>query len=520
MHTILIVDDEPVQRRLLEAALTKAGHLVIKAENGSEALSHLNGPHAGKIKAVILDLIMPEVDGMSVMQSMKDTGIDIPVIVQTAQGGIETVVGAMRLGAFDFVVKPVSPDRLQTSIEKVLRLEGSKKSSHKADGPNKETFTFKDIVSSDPSMDRVLRIGKKASTSQIPVLIEGESGVGKELIAKAIQSNSDRSEKPFITVNCGALPENLVESLLFGHEKGAFTGASEKHIGKFVEANGGTLFLDEVGELPIDLQVKLLRAIQEGVIDPIGAKKPVEVDIRLISATNRDLIAEVKEGRFREDLYYRLNVLPMRIPPLRDRPSDIPALVFHFVKKFCREEKRNDISAVNPQLMQALVAHDWPGNIRELENAVFRAIVLCEGDELTLDDFPQIATQMPEFDLQETVATIQAIPTSQTPSITTPLQSSTFDDEMVGLPSEQSVVSDNNQISATGTYGMVNMISQKGAIRPIVEVEKEMIEFAIEIYNGKMSEVARRLGIGRSTLYRKLNDYGLEEDINGGKKSA
>ncbi len=247
--------------------------------------------------------MMPGLDGLGVLKEMREREINVPVIVQTAQGGIETVVGAMRAGAFDFVVKPVSPDRLQTAIANALKIGALstdvKRQRKRAPG----SLTFFDIVSASPRMERVLRIGDRAARSQIPVLIEGESGVGKELIARAIQGSSERRDKPFVTVNCGALPENLVESILFGHEKGAFTGASDKHVGKFEEANGGTLFLDEVGELPLDIQVKLLRAIQEGEIDPVGARKPVKIDIRLISATNRELLAEVKAGRFREDLY-------------------------------------------------------------------------------------------------------------------------------------------------------------------------------------------------------------------------
>lgn len=512
IKTILVVDDEPVQRRLLEAALTKSSYDVITAENGSEALQILSAPEANLIKAVVLDLMMPDIDGMEVMQKMRAAEIDIPVIVQTAQGGIDTVVGAMRLGAFDFVVKPVAPARLQNAVEKALLLEGTKtKNNHNASS-KRSAFSFKDIISNDVKMEKVKKVAQKASKSQIPVLIEGESGVGKELIAKAIQSASDRAGKPFVTVNCGALPENLVESILFGHEKGAFTGASEKHVGKFVEADSGTLFLDEVGELPLDLQVKLLRAIQEGVVDPVGSKSPVKIDIRLISATNRDLISEVKNGNFREDLFYRLNVLPIKLPSLRERREDISSLVFHFVKKICREERRNDISSVNPQLMQALKAYDWPGNIRELENAIFRAIVLCEGEELSLEDFPQIASQMPDFEIDADVVQ----PAMEIPN--TPIVEQVIDKveskqtDFVGAPMPTNSKTANSPILATGTFGMVKLISKQGEIRPIDQVEKEMIEFAIEIYNGKMSEVARRLGIGRSTLYRKLKEYGLEEE--------
>ena len=517
--TILIVDDDPVQRRLLEAALVKKGHTVIKAENGEQALEQINGSNAASIKAVILDLIMPGISGMDVMEALQNSQNSLPVIVQTAQGGIETVVNAMRLGAFDFVVKPVAPERIQAAIAKALKLEITKTTIVKTRKRTKSNFSFKDIVTTNVNMGTVLRIGEKASKSQIPVLIEGESGVGKELIAKAIQGSGDRADKPFITVNCGALPENLVESLLFGHEKGSFTGAGDKHIGKFEEANGGTLFLDEVGELPLDLQVKLLRAIQEGEIDPVGAKRPIKVDIRIISATNRNLSEEVAAGRFRQDLFYRLSVLPIVIPPLRNRNEDIPALVYHFVKKISVEENRKDICAVNPKLMQMLKSHDWPGNIRELENAIFRAIVLCDNDELSPNDFPQIVSQMPNFDLKNEFegavphAATEYAATQHEVSMQTPDEEKFLAPELLENDAEQ--ISDiaqifEDKIPATGLFGMVNLVSKEGQIRNLDEIEAEAIRFAIDIYNGRMSEIARRLGIGRSTLYRKLKEYGLE----------
>ena len=242
-------------------------------------------------------------------------------------------------------------------------------------------------------MQAVLRTAEKAAASAIPVLIEGESGVGKELIARAIHGSSERRAKPFVAVNCGAIPENLVESILFGHEKGAFTGATERHTGKFVEATGGTLFLDEVGELPPAAQVKLLRAIQEGEVEPVGAKKPVKVDVRLVSATNRNLIADVKHGRFREDLFYRLHVFPIAVPPLRERAEDIPELARHFLARFAAEEGKR-IRAVSAEALALLAQHRWPGNVRQLENAVFRAVVLAEGDTIGIEEFPQVAAQL------------------------------------------------------------------------------------------------------------------------------
>ena len=289
-------------------------------------------------RSIILDLVMPDLDGMAVLAKLRETDRQLPVIVQTAHGGIDTVVGAMRAGAVDFVVKPASAERLQVSIENALKLGALEGEIARMKRAASGTLTFRDIITRSPAMERVIRLGQRAAASQIPILIEGESGVGKELIARAIQGAGDRRSKPFVTVNCGAIPDNLVESILFGHEKGAFTGAADKHVGKFREAHGGTLFLDEVGELPADMQVKLLRALQDGEIDPVGARRPIRVDFRLISATNRSLIDLVKAGQFREDLYYRLNVFPIRVPPLRERREDIPELVRHFTARFAAEE--------------------------------------------------------------------------------------------------------------------------------------------------------------------------------------
>jgi len=507
--TVLVVDDDPVQRRLLEAAAIKLGYHVLKCESGEEALSLLT-KKASNISLVILDLVMPGIGGMAVLEKLQDQDDAPSVIVQTAQGGIETVVSAMRLGAFDFVVKPVSPDRLANAMNKAFKLEGHIKTPRRQIKPAKRAFTFADIVTGSDSMAPVMRVGQKAALSNIPVLIEGESGVGKEMIAKAIHGESVRAAKQMITVNCGALPENLVESLLFGHEKGAFTGATEKHVGKFEEADGGTLFLDEIGELPLDLQVKLLRAIQEGEIDPIGAKRPVRVDVRLISATNKNLMDEVKTGRFREDLFYRLSVLPMQVPPLRERKQDIEPLVFHFVKKIAREENKPAISAVRPEVLKILSAYAWPGNIRELENAIFRAIVLCESDELTLAEFPQIAAQMPDFELPQIDNLVESAPTLETPE----------DPDLVDLQSEPAPKSAKDTPSSTeqhtrspvSDFGLLHMISDRGQVKSLTEMEDEIIRFAIDVYNGRMSEVARRLGIGRSTLYRKLKEHGINEE--------
>ena len=318
--TILIVDDDPVQRRLLEATVRRFGYESEVVEGGAEALRRLEAPDAKPIDLLICDLAMPEVDGMAVLRRMRERKIAIPAIVQTAHGTIDTVIAAMRAGAVDFVVKPVGAERLSVSIKNALRFDALEDEVRRMTRRASGALTFRDIVTKSDDMARAIRLGERSARSNIPVLIEGESGVGKELMARAIQGSSERKGKPFVPVNCGALPENLIESILFGHEKGAFTGATEKHLGKFVEASGGTLFLDEIGELPLDAQVKLLRALQEGEVDPVGAKRSVKVDVRLVSATNQNLIELVKQGRFP-----RGPVLPaQRVPhhhPAAARPA-------------------------------------------------------------------------------------------------------------------------------------------------------------------------------------------------------
>ena len=317
--TILIVDDDPTQRSLMRAVCEKAGYPVVQADSGEGAISLLQGDQGQDVSLIMLDLRMPGLGGMETLKRVKSFRDDLPVIVLTAQGGIDTVVEAMQSGAADFFVKPASPERVIVSINNALNLTTLKGEVSRLKRKRDGAMGFKDLIGHSGALKNVLRIGERAAASNIPILITGESGVGKEMIARAIQGSSERSGRSFITVNCGAIPENLVESILFGHEKGSFTGAHQKHIGKFQEADGGTIFLDEVGELPADMQVKLLRVLQDGDVDPVGSKRPVKVDVRVISATNRDLAEEVKSGAFREDLYYRLNVFPVHIPPLRER---------------------------------------------------------------------------------------------------------------------------------------------------------------------------------------------------------
>src|SRR3982074_396353 len=392
--SILIADDDPVQRRLVENMLQKCGYETIVVDSGDAAIALLTAPDAPVIDAMLLDLVMPGLDGMGVLAKIREAGLNIPVVVQTAHGGIDNVVSAMRAGAQDFVVKPAGIERLQVSLRNALNASALKGELQRIRHSREGRLTFADIVTRSETMAGVLRTAQKAAASTIPVLIEGESGVGKELFARAIHGSGERKSKPFVAVNCGAIPDNLVESILFGHEKGAFTGATERHMGKFVEATGGTMFLDGVGELPLAAQVKLLRALQEGTVEAVGGRKPVKVDVRIISATNRKLLDLVKNGQFREDLFYRLHVLPLTIPPLRMRREDIPHLLRHFLARFCGEETR-PIPGIGGEAMARLSQLDWPGNIRQLENAVYRAVVMSESDQLGLADFPQAQAASP-----------------------------------------------------------------------------------------------------------------------------
>jgi DNA-binding NtrC family response regulator len=483
-QTVLIVDDDPVQRRLLEATVRRLGYEAAVAEGGDDALSLLRAGETADL--MILDLVMPGLDGFGVLAALREARIELPVIVQTANGSIETVVTAMRAGAVDFVVKPVGAERLGVSIKNALRLGSLEEEVRRMKRRVEGTLTFRDLTTRSPDMTRVLRLAERAAKSNIPVLIEGESGVGKEVLARAIQGSGERKGKPFVTVNCGAIPENLVESTLFGHEKGAFTGATERHQGKFVEANGGTLFLDEIGELPPNAQVKLLRAIQEGEVDPVGGKRPVRVDIRLISATNRSLLEMVKEGRFREDLYYRLNVFPMTLPPLRNRREDIPELARAFLARFSAEEGqaparhrgRGDVAGVPLRL----AGQRAPARERDVPGR--RA-----GGRRRADPCRVPADRQPGRGLRRSIP--PAPSRDMPPSV---------DKEVVRVE-----IRDPHATS---------LVDEVGDVKRLEDFEAEVIRFALAHYRGRMSEVSRRLGIGRSTLYRKLKEFGLDDGFD------
>ncbi len=496
---ILIVDDDPAQRRILEETVKRFGFETRSTNSGEQALELLEGPDRTSISLVLLDLVMPGLDGMGVLDRLKGKS-GPPVIVLTANGSIDAAIGAMRLGAVDFVIKPASPERLEVSISSAMKIEALSGELTRIKKKAEGTLTFDDLISRAEGMQRVIALGKRAAASNIPVLIEGESGVGKELIARAIQGESERVGKPFVTVNCGAIPENLVESILFGHEKGAFTGAVDRRIGKFQEADGGTLFLDEIGELPLEAQVKLLRALQEGEIDPVGSKKPIKVNFRLISATNRDMIQLVKDGKFREDLYYRLNVFPIWVPPLRERIGDVPELARHFQTRFAAEEGKR-ISGMSDDAQRLLQSYAWPGNVRQLENAIFRAVVLADSPELTVAEFPQIASQVQGFE-----AEIPAAPTMlQKPAAYTG----------PALLGAEDTIPQTMEVRAAGGSSLgIAAVTESGDIRALEDIEADMIRLALGRYRGHMTEVAKRLKIGRSTLYRKMQEYELEPRVN------
>ncbi len=482
--TVLVVDDDPTQRRLIQAVLEREGFAVAQAEDGDAALKRLTSGQPADV--VLLDLQMPGLNGQDTLKEMRARGLSQPVIVVTAGGGVETVVKAMQAGAQDFFVKPASPERIIVSIRNALSMGEMRTEVDRLKKHASGRTTFKDLIGDSPAMTLVKRLGERAAKSSIPILITGESGVGKEVIARAVHGTSDRAGKPFVAVNCGAIPENLVESILFGHEKGSFTGASEKHLGKFREADGGTLFLDEVGELPLDMQVKLLRALQESEIDPIGAKRSVKVDVRIVSATNRDLANAVGEGRFREDLFYRLNVYPVEAPSLRERREDIPALINHFISRFNVEEGKR-VAGASAETLALLTGFDWPGNVRQLENAVYRAIVLADAPYLQPHDFPAISG-------------VKIAP------------------EALSAPVDPPTA--HQLIAEIAKDAPVRILDARGHVRPLEEVERDLIQLAIEIYAGHMSEVARRLGIGRSTLYRKVREQGLDVGEDGMEEAS
>jgi DNA-binding NtrC family response regulator len=487
---VLVADGDSVQRRILEEAIKQFGYGVALAKSGDEALAALHNDAAGDICLVLLDLVMPGTDRVAVLEAMRSLTRKPPLIVQTTQGRGDIALAAMRAGAVDFVVKPVSPERLEVSIKNALKIEALAGELVRIKASAKGELGFVDLIAGSPAMARVIELGKRAANSGLPVLIEGEPGVGKELIARAIQCESARQSKAFVSVNCAAFCESEIDGFLFGREKG-----------KFVEADQGTLFLDEIGELTLNAQLELLRALQDGEVEPAGGKQAVKLDVRLIAATSQNLISLVNQGRFREDLYYRLNVFPIWVPPLRERLEDLPELVRHFIARFAAEEGK-PIDGIDADAIAMLRRYTWPGNIRQLENAVFRAVVLADTPMLTVNEFPQIAAHVEGYAVSVPPA---PAPKDPMPRIEGPVMLG----ESASSPATIHVPAANGK-DAIG----IPALSDTGDIRSLEAVEADMIRLAFGRYRGRMTEIARRLGIGRSTLYRKMREIGLEARPN------
>jgi len=381
---ILIIDDEENFRHMLCVILKKEHYDVETASNGEEGLKKMT---LSPFDQILCDIRMPHMDGMEFLKEAQKMGIEATIIMMSAYGTIDTAIEAMKLGAYDYISKPFKPDEIILTLKKAEERERLRKENELLRKEVQKEYSFKNIISKNEKMLNLFEVIKKVAPYKSTILITGESGTGKELIAKALHYTSDRSERPFIPVNCGAIPENLLESELFGHAKGAFTDAIRTKKGLFEEADGGTLFLDEIGELPPQLQVKLLRVLQDGEIRRVGESKSIQIDVRIVAATVKDLAKEVSEGRFREDLFYRLNVLPMHLPPLRERKEDIPLLVQHFVHKYSQSMNKH-VLAISPKGLEVLMNYKWYGNVRELENTIERAIVLTDGESIELENLP------------------------------------------------------------------------------------------------------------------------------------
>jgi len=385
METILVVDDEKNYLVVLSAFLTEEGYETLTAEEGQQALEVLEG---ADIDLVLTDMKMPSMDGIELLRHIKEKSPDLPVVVMTAYGTVEKAVEAMQRGAFNFIQKPFQNETLKQIVDNAVATYRVVKENRRLVQALEDRYRFDNIVGKSKPLQDVFDVVQKVAHTKATVLITGESGTGKELIAKAIHFNSPRGDKPFVAVSCAALSETLLESELFGHEKGAFTGAIAVKKGRFEMADGGTLFLDEIGEVPVSVQVKLLRVLEEMSFERVGGAKTISADVRLIAATNRALKAEVEQGSFREDLYFRLNVVHIELPPLRERAEDIPLLAAHFIEKYGQEANRGEMT-VSPEAMRFFYNHRWPGNVRELEHTIERAVLLSSGNEITLDDLPK-----------------------------------------------------------------------------------------------------------------------------------
>jgi DNA-binding NtrC family response regulator len=474
----LLIDDEPAQRRLVTAIGARAGWWVMGAPDVDAARALLAGEEGKEVDAILLDHWLPGPEGSDFIGQIRDLRPDLPLLVLTAQTSVAVAVEAMRAGASDFLVKPLSPDRLLSALDAAT----DRRRTHGELRPLSEKLVkplaFDEIVGSAPEFRSALAIAAKAARARVPVLIEGENGTGKEMIAQAIHIASPRSRKKMFTLHCGATPANTVESALFGHEKGAFTGAFDRAIGRYEEADGSTLFLEEVGALPLDVQVKLLHTLDTGEFQRIGSRTSYIADVRIIASTTHNLGEDIARGRFREDLFYRLNVVHCDIPPLRARSSDIPALARHLLARVAEQPGMRNLS-ITDDALAVLMRYGWAGNVRQLQTALFRAAVLCEGNALTAGDFPHIARE------------------------------STFSKRSDDYHAR--TLNGASAAAAMSGGSGITLYDPDGNLRPLEQIEADVIRLAIGHYRGRMTEVARRLGIGRSTLYRKLSELGIGE---------
>ena len=461
MDTILVVDDEKNYLVVMESLLTDHGFEVKTAQNGSEALSLLENTDTD---LVLTDMTMPGMDGIELLSRVKTDLPDLPVIMMTAHGTVEKAVEAMKKGAYDYITKPFKNDELMLTIRKALDLCRLKRENRELSRALREQYSFGNIIGKSKEMKAIFRLIEKVADTRATVLITGESGTGKELIARAVHYNSSRAKKPFVAVNCSALADTLLESELFGHEKGAFTDAHASRKGRFEVSAEGTFFLDEIGEMSTNLQAKLLRVLQERQFERVGGNETIQVDVRVIAATNRDLKGEVAAGRFREDLYYRLNVVHIPVPPLRERLDDLPLLVAHFIDKYSRDRGGKPRLRIAPEALRVVYAHNWPGNVRELENMIERSVILCSGDVIRPEDLPE--------DLRAS-GQAQGAPGTLTP-------------DLAGL---------------VGT-GL-------GLNEAMEYIEKKMIQDALAQANQVQAHAAELLGIKKNVMQYKMKKYGL-----------
>jgi DNA-binding NtrC family response regulator len=464
---ILVCDDEQNLRRVLGAILRRDDYDVVEAADGQEALELLDS----SISCLITDLRMPRLDGMGLLRRAVATHPDVPVIMITAHGSVDSAVEAVKLGAFDYIEKPFEQTQIRQVVDKALRTHELDRRAPRPLSLDASPGRY-GLVGRSLALEHVFAVIEKVADTPSTVLISGESGTGKELVARALHANSARKEGPFIKINCAAIPKTLMESELFGYEKGAFTGAVGSKPGRFELADAGTLFLDEIGEIPVEMQVKLLRVLQESEFERVGGIKTIKVDVRLVTATNRDLAKEVQAGNFREDLYYRLNVVPIHLPPLRERVSDIPLLVDHFVLRF-NERLKKQITGIDDDALARLVAHAWPGNIRELENVLERTILFCEGPQIRARDLP------PEMTL----------PAAPPPDAARP-----------------PVLAATPRNLPAGDGSLKEMVRQETE-----RLERELIQRALDETGGNVTQAARRLKISRKSLQNKMKEFGLRE---------